>query len=262
MIICFSGTGNSKDVASRLHDILGDEVVMISDERLIHELSDNRVIWVFPIHGWGMPKAVERAIASASIAGAEDAAHYMVCTCGDDIGMADKLWAKAMGRHGWLVAAAYSVQMPNTYVCLPGFDVDSRELETEKLRKMPERVSHITTLISKGSKESDVVRGAMPWIKSYVLRPPFMKYYTSPKLFSVNANCVGCSRCAKGCPMHAITMNDRRPVWDDRCTMCLGCYHRCPYHAIGYGSFTSNKGQYARSNITFKKQRLQMYKRE
>lgn len=31
--------------------------------------------------------------------------------------------------------AAYSLQMPNTYVSLPGFDVDSTELTNKKLKE-------------------------------------------------------------------------------------------------------------------------------
>lgn len=245
MIVCFSGTGNSLYVAEKLHEILGDEIVNISSERLCADVSDGRVIWVFPIHGWGMPKAVERAIKSASLASVQKCVHYMVATCGDDIGMADKLWEKMLDERGWQASAAYSVQMPNTYVCLPGFDVDSPELAAEKLEKMPKRVATIAEFIKENSNVTDVVRGACAWAKSYVLRPPFMKYYTSAKLFKTNANCVGCGKCSKECPMGAITMNDKkRPVWNDKCTMCLRCYHTCPHHAIDYCHSTAKKGQY------------------
>lgn len=57
--------------------------------------------------------------------------------------------------------------------------------------------------------------------------------------------CVGCGLCAKKCPVHAIEMQNKRPVWvKDKCTMCLGCMHRCPKFAIQYGSKTKAHGQY------------------
>lgn len=244
MIICFSGTGNSLHVAEKLQDILSDEILNISSDKLLADVSDGRVIWVFPIHGWGMPKAVERAIKTATLNSADTCIHYMVCTCGDDIGMADKLWKKLLDERGWQPGGAFSVQMPNTYICLPGFDVDSPQLEADKLEKMPERVVKIASIIQENREVTDVVRGACAWAKSYVLRPPFMKYYTSPKLFTTDGGCVGCGKCSKECPMGAITMEDKKPVWNDKCTMCLRCYHTCHYHAIDYCHATAKKGQY------------------
>ena len=37
--------------------------------------------------------------------------------------------------------------MPNNYILMPGFDVDSKEVETEKLKKAPERLKSIISFI-------------------------------------------------------------------------------------------------------------------
>ena len=51
--------------------------------------------------------------------------------------------------------------------------------------------------------------------------------------------------CAKKCPVHAIEMQRKHPVWvKDRCVMCLGCLHRCPTFAIQCGPSTKRHGQY------------------
>lgn len=61
----------------------------------------------------------------------------------------------------------------------------------------------------------------------------------------VNSSCIGCGLCAKKCPVKAIKMKEKRPVWvKDKCAMCLGCLHRCPKFAIECGSKSKKHGQY------------------
>ena len=61
----------------------------------------------------------------------------MVATCGDDTGLTAREWTALMCEKGLTADAQFSVQMPNTYVLLPGFDVDSPTLEAEKFGAMP-----------------------------------------------------------------------------------------------------------------------------
>ena len=48
----------------------------------------------------------------------------------------------------------------------------------------------------------------------------------------------------QGSPVHAIQIQDGKPVWvKKQCTMCLGCLHRCPKFSIRYGK-SDRHGQY------------------
>lgn len=59
----------------------------------------------------------------------------------------------------------------------------------------------------------------------------------------VEESCIGCGLCARNCPVQAIAMQEKRPVWvREKCVMCLGCLHRCPKFAIQYGSRTRSMG--------------------
>ena len=83
MIICFSGTGNSAAVASRLSVLLDDEsLVLLRGEVLIGEkpaltLKGERIIWVFPTYSWGVPPVVADFIRRVEIAGADNVPHFM-----------------------------------------------------------------------------------------------------------------------------------------------------------------------------------------
>lgn len=247
MILFFSGTGNSRYLAERLGAMLGDETremmpfSMLTEES---EIADKRVIWVFPVHSWGMPALVVDFIKRVKIV--DGAKHFMVCSCGDDIGLTNEQWRAMMACRKWDAVAAYSVIMPNTYVLLPGFDVDPVEIASGKLDAAAARISNIASRIELGWEGDDVTAGAFPSLKSKLFYPFFERFMQSPKPFRCDESlCCGCGKCAARCPMGNVTLDsNRRPKWGEKCTMCLYCYHICPVHAVNYGSRTKNKGQY------------------
>ncbi len=243
MIILFSGNGNSARVASLLADSLSEKICRIEDADRADLGREQRIIWCFPVYAWGVPRIVARRIAELNFSG--DGVHYMVCTCGDDIGYADRQWRGLLGAKGCRTAGAYSVQMPNTYVNLPGFDVDPADVERSKLDAASGRVAAIAARIASGEAGDDVVRGALPWLKSKVFYPFFMRFLSGTKPFHATDACTGCGMCAHKCPTGVITMNGGRPSWRrGKCAMCMRCYHHCPVRAIEYGRYTVKKGQY------------------
>lgn len=244
MIAVFSGTGNSMYVARRLAAILGDEIVRLPVKGdTMPRAESGRVIWVFPVYSWGMPPLLAGIIDAIDIEGAEAAVHYAVMTCGDDTGYADCTWRRAVAGRGWMSRGIWSVQMPNTYVFMTGFDVDSVESASSKISAAGSRIEAIAAGISVGSDETDVVRGAFAWIKTYVIRPWFVKHCMSPDRFGATADCIGCGVCSDSCPLHNIEMKDRRPQWGHECAYCLRCYHICPRHAVAWGKASRGKGQ-------------------
>lgn len=258
MIIYFTGTGNSRLVAEKLHqhyfpeDREGKKLYSLDGDRLLHpgrqllECADNQlVIWVFPVYSWGVPPVVLRFIDKVRFKGAERARHYMVCTCGDDVGRTDDQWRHHLGRRGWTPRGAFSVTMPNTYVCMKGFDVDTPDIEVGKLAAMPGRIEEICRAIDRGFADSDLIRGSWAWWKTNLVYGLFRAFKMSPFPFRADPDrCTSCGLCARDCPMLNIKMKDHRPEWGPACAMCLRCYHHCPVNAIAYGKETAGKGQY------------------
>lgn len=228
MLYCFSGTGNSQWVADKLKGLMEDEADVFG--------------MVFPVYAWGIPMVVREHIEAHQEDIKKAKYVWAVMTCGDDIGYADQILNKALGRKADLVI---SVHMPNTYVCLPGFDVDKDEVAQAKVQKTLQRIPAVAESIKNQEHKTEVVRGSFAWMKTYVLRPLFNRFLVTDKYFHTNKNCIQCKRCVRGCPLDNITTDESgKVVWKhEHCTGCLRCYHRCPSHAVHFGRFTKNKGQ-------------------
>lgn len=251
MIIYFSGTGNSRLVAEHLAGELGEECMsmhaqmLLSPEKCTLDTSSDRIVWVFPTYSWGVPPVVANVIANVQLTDrAQNARHYMVTTCGDDMAHTDRQWARLVHKRKLTAAGAFAVQMPNTYTLMKGFDVDPVEVAQAKLDAMPETVRKVANAIA--TNDADIlIKGSFATIKSGIVYPWFRRFAMSPKPFHATDACVGCGICVSSCPMDNIGLDsDRRPRWSADCALCLSCYHHCPQHAVAYGHATDGKGQY------------------
>lgn len=247
MIFYFSGTGNTRWVAQFLAQELNDTLRFIPDEiggEMHYKLKDGeRLGFVFPCYGWGVPPFVERFIEQVKIEHVEYL--YFVTTCGDDTGMTAEIFCDDVAKKGWTCTLGYAVQMPESYVCLPGFDVDPKEKEQQKLINAITRVNQIVDDVIDGRGGFDTIPGGFAWAKSHIIRPFFNRFLVTPKYFKTTDSCVGCGKCVQACPYQNIQLNAaNHPEWGTTCVQCMRCYHQCPQRAIEWGIFTKNKGQY------------------
>ena len=251
MIFYFSGTGNTRWIASQLAELTGEKLLFIPDElqgEMRYHLDDNeRIGFCFPIHGWQPPHIVRDFIRGMAIDNAQGHYCYCVCSCGDSIGLAMNLLQKYLAKKNLHADAVVSIQMPESYVALPGMYTDTPENEKRKIDNAALKIKEIAPrIISRETGVTDIIKGHIPWILTHIVGAFFNGKMITDKPFRVDADkCVHCGVCAGSCPTKNIVMSDGLPVWQHQsCTACLACYHHCPVHAINYGSTTKKRGQY------------------
>ncbi len=251
MIFYFSGTGNSRWVANALGIALGEPVVSIAEELKTGKKEfvcplreDEKVLFVDPVHSWGPAVPVTRFISGLKLTGYDKQPVYSISTCGDECGYTDDIMRKVLKKKGLILTDSYSVIMPNNYILLPGFDVDSKEVEQEKLKDAPSTVDTIVAAIRDGKNVNLYKKGSLPGLKSYCIYPLFANFAIGKNSFRVTDGCISCGLCERVCPTGTITLADGKPVWSDTCVQCVACIHRCPVRAIEYGKITLKKGRY------------------
>lgn len=250
MIFYFSGTGNSRFAALTMGKALNEKTCFIPSyipEKL--EFKGSHLGFVFPVYSWGVPSLAEDFISRLSESfcrhvKALEIPIWGIFTCGDDTGMAPEILKHILARRGLEMKGAWSVTMPNTYVLLPGFNVDTPEIRDSKLDAAPGRIDHIVARIKASKWETDVVRGKLPWLKSRIIYPIFRRWGIIPSRWHWTSECIGCELCSAACPTDNIQIRSRHPHWGSNCISCLACYHSCPVHSVGYGNITRTKGQY------------------
>ena len=234
---------------------------------------NERLGFVFPVHGWRVPKLVREFISKMKIlrepsdatvenkAKADDCLKnrsfaYCVCTAGDSIGLTIENLNEVISQNPSLqdlgiteVSSSYSLIMPESYIGLPFMDVDPKEREIRKKENAAQELAVVCEeIFDRKEGISRLVKGPIPWFFTKVVGGFFENVLITDKRFHVEKDrCVKCGICANVCPVGDIKGgHGEYPVWlhHKDCLTCFTCYHHCPHHAIEFGNQTQKKGQY------------------
>lgn len=238
---------------------------------------NERLGFVFPVHGWRVPKLVREFIGKMKVQRAEPDAErnsasaeskassasarnqpfaYCVCTAGDSIGLTIENLNEVISQNPSLqalgitkVSSSYSLIMPESYVGLPFMDVDPKEKEIWKKSKSAQELAVICEeIFDRKEGVNRLVKGPIPWFFTKVVGGFFENVLITDKRFHVEKDkCVKCGICANVCPVGDIKGgHGEYPEWlhHKDCLTCFTCYHHCPHHAIEFGKQTQKKGQY------------------
>ena len=108
MVFYYSGTGNSRWVATQLSEHFSDTLYSIGEyERKESPLApsfevkpDEKIGFVFPVYSWGVPPVVTRFIADMQLEGYNHPSVYCIMTCGDECGYTNRMFTRAIKAKG------------------------------------------------------------------------------------------------------------------------------------------------------------------
>lgn len=254
MIFYFSGTGNTRYIASRLSQATGEHVVSIAQAMVNghHEytvMKEERIGICFPVHGWRPPFIVRDFIRQLRLEGYTGQFCYAFATCGDDVGLTFDYLAEDLQAIGIRLDSCFSVIMPETYN-FPVIDqIDTPDNARLKVVAACNQLDQmLPDIVDRNSGQQRFNKSRWPRINSRLLGSYFLKHWVTDAKFTVDTSaCIGCGRCAAVCPVGNITIGpDKSPQWlhNGLCTTCFACYHHCPAHAIDFDKRTRGKRQY------------------
>lgn len=246
MIIYFSATGNSLHVVKKIAKE-NERLIFIPDaidkNEYEYKLDENESLGIVsPTYNWTIPSIVKEFLEKLKIVYKTKPYIYYVGTFGTTTGAASAMANQIMKAKGLEFDARFDIRMPDTWTVM--YDLSDKE----KVKKINDKADIEIETLKKQIDEKVTGKHmdlTMPYFAGYIGGQIYDNSTRLTKNLIVNNDCIGCGLCAKKCPVHAIEMVNKHPVWvKDKCAMCLGCLHRCPKFAISYNEKTYKHGQY------------------
>jgi len=230
-IYYFSGTGNSLWSAKRIAHIIGEScelhnigVEVEKDEIIIEALA---VIVVYPSYAYGLPIIVRRFAKKAVFKTPYLAAFV---TYGSDPGGTQAQLLRILKKKN--IGSLYFGKIPamENYISIFGPPNEKNISKRVSIQeKATEKSAHY--VIERQTNKINPFRPLSAFI-SFLFSLGVKIFY---KHYKVSDKCNGCGTCEKVCPVGAITMKEKRPVFSGKCEHCVACIDICPLRAIQFG---------------------------
>ena len=244
MILCFSGTGNSKYVAQRIADALGDEILNLNDRIKASDTSPvetgERLIIVTPTYAWRIPRVVRDWLLKTKLHGAKQACFVM--TCGSEIGNADKYNRDLCVEKGLVCMGTAQIVMPENYIAM--FSAPQADEARQIVAQAEPSIDRAIAAIQSNQPFAPTRNKLYDRFMSGPVNPIFYKFFVKANAFTASGACIGCGQCVKRCPMNNVAIKDGKPVWGRNCIHCMACICYCPKEAIEYGKKSVGQPRY------------------
>jgi Pyruvate/2-oxoacid:ferredoxin oxidoreductase delta subunit len=247
VIHCFTGTGNSAQVASVLQDGLTRagrrvETRMIEAGAKPAAGEFGLCVLIFPVYAFSMPQIV--AAYARRLPRAPGARAAVIAMIG-----ATKDQAHGRGRHGGYEGRA--LEQARTILKRRGYDVfltdaishvhnftEVAPCPKDRTREAiaQEALSRMNAILARIVHEDRGIKPCGPAAKVVcaIVGASYRIFgrRIAGKLFVADASCNGCALCARRCPAASISMIGHRPRWNLSCQGCQRCINLCPQKAI------------------------------
>ncbi|MGM9615854.1 MAG: EFR1 family ferrodoxin [Oscillospiraceae bacterium] len=244
MILYFSGTGNSRYIAQRLAEALGDELLSLNDRIQAGDTSpvgaDDRLVIVTPTYAWRIPRLVRDWLAETEFpCGVRT---WFVMTCGSEIGHAAGYNRALCEAKQLTYRGTAPIVMPENYIAM--FNAPQAEEARQIVAGAEPDIDRVISVIAADQAFPPPRHNLYDRFMSGPVNPVFYSFFVKANAFTAGEACTGCGQCARLCPTNNITIQNNKPVWGGDCTHCMACICRCPSEAIEYGKKSLGKPRY------------------
>ena len=244
MILFFTGTGNSRYIARRIADSLGDELLNMNERIKAWDTSeisaDGRLVFVVPTYGWRIPRIVEKWIDETPFNG--DFKVWFVMDCGSEIGNAAKYNRQLAAQKQLQYMGTAQIIMPENYIAM--FNAPRKEQARSIVEQAEPALQKVLTRLKAGQEFPPPRETLYDRFMSGPVNPVFYRFFVKADAFRATDACIGCGKCVELCPLNNIRLENGRPVWGKNCTHCMACICYCHKEAIEYGKKSRGKPRY------------------
>ena len=240
MVLYFSGTGNSKFVASKVAGIIGQEAVDIINDKDISFADEKVFVFVCPSYMSAPARLMTDFMEKTEFP--EGASVYLIVTCASSMGISPRVGAEICKDKDVKYMGAAQVRMPQDYIIL--FSTKDKEGCRKIIDDALPVIEKIAQTIKDGGTLDIDTIGSVEYAITKGVRDVYYKHFMKTKRFRTTDACVSCGMCTKVCPLSNIVMKDGKPSWGTTCTHCMACINRCPKDAIEYGKGSVGKPRY------------------
>ena len=245
-IYYFSGTGNTLWSAKKIAGMVGGDTelvnigVEVQNNNIV--LEADIVVLLFPSYAYGMPLAVRRFVQNAVLKTPYVAAFvtYGSSPAGTMAGLSRILKKKG-------VTAAFFGRIPavENYIAIFG---EQKEETVQRRTAMQAEATEMAARCVAGRRTNKVNTfrplSALVWVLFSLGIKIFYKHYR------ISGECDGCGVCVKICPVSAVVLREKRPVFLANCEHCQACLNWCPKKAVHFGRLNARVKRYHHPEIT------------
>ena len=245
-IFYFSGTGNTLWSARKIAETIGGDCELhnTGTEAYLETITieADAVVLLFPSYAYGAPVIVRRFVKKAVFK-----TPYIACfvTFGTTPGGALAEIARILRpkyRGGCYYGRIPAVENYTAIFGPPKANITGRRLA---LQREATRAAARAVM----ARQTNRVQTFRP-LSSFVSLLFSLGVKIFYRYYRVAPDCDGCGICEKLCPVAAIVIQNKRPVFSGKCEHCQGCLAWCPRQAVQFWRLVSGVPRYHHPEIT------------